>query len=58
LESDILATQKSLASKKRDLENAKNGSRLNSRAIIEIQLEVEALEDGLKRLNALKAELF
>lgn len=56
LQSDILATEKSLASKKAELDDAKCTVPLNSINIINLQIEVESLEDGLKRLNALKKE--
>ena len=56
LQSDILATEKSLAFKKAELEDAKCTVPLNSINIVNLQIEVESLEDGLKRLNALKKE--
>lgn len=56
LQSDILATEKSLASKKAELDDAKCSVPLNSSNIVNLQIEVESLEDGLKRLNALKKE--
>jgi hypothetical protein len=51
-----LATEKSLASKRAELDDAKCTVPLNSINIINLQIEVESLEDGLKRLNALKKE--
>lgn len=58
VQSDILQTEKSLAIKRRVLEAAKGEFPLNTQTIISLQVEVEALEDGLKRLEALRKELF
>lgn len=58
LQSDMIATRKSIAAKKRSLEIAKNAFPLNSKFIIDTQVELEGLEEGLKRLTALKTELF
>lgn len=58
LSADILATEQSLAAKKHELETAKGGFPFDSTKIINLQVEVEGLEDGLKRLNKLKADLF
>ena len=56
LQSDILATEKSLAAKKAEYEDAKQTVPLDSTKIVNLQIEVESLEDGLKRLNNLKKE--
>ena len=56
LQSDILATEKSLAVKKAEYEDAKQTVPLDSTKIVNLQIEVESLEDGLKRLNNLKKE--
>lgn len=56
LESDILATEKCLVSKKADLADAKCTAPLDTKKIIDLQIEVEAYEDGLKRLKNLKNE--
>jgi hypothetical protein len=37
---------------------AKSAESFNSQDVINAQLKVEGLEDGLKRLNGLLAELF
>lgn len=58
LESDILATNKSLATNKRKLLQQMSSIPLDSQSIINIQVEIEGLEDGLKRLNSLKEVLF
>ena len=56
LQSDILATEKLLAVKKAELEDAKCTVPLNSNNIVNLQIEVESLADGLKRLKALQKE--
>ena len=56
LNSDILATEQSLVNKKAELEDAKCTVPLNSMNIVNLQIEVESLEDGLKRLKALAKE--
>ena len=58
LESDILATKKSLASKESLLSSLKGKFPLDANSIVKAQVEVEGLEDGLKRLEALQKELF
>ena len=58
LQSDILATKKSAASKAKELNRLKDTFPLDSDAIIAAQVELEGLKDGLKRLEALKEELF
>lgn len=58
LSADILATERSLAAKKHELSTALGAFPFNSTNIINLQVEVEGLEDGLKRLNALKTQLF
>ena len=55
-QADRLATEKSLATKKAELEVAKTTSPLNMSNIINLQIEVESLEDGLKRMDALAKE--
>ena len=58
LDADILATKKSLAGEKASLIRLKSNFPLNAQDIIDTQLRIESLEDGLKRLGLLKAELF
>jgi hypothetical protein len=58
LDADILATKKSLAGEKASLVRLKSGFPLNVQQIIDTQLRIESLEDGLKRLGDLKLELF
>ena len=58
LQSDILATKKSLAKIRRDILKAKAEFPLNASKIIQLQTEAEGFEDGLKRLEELQAELF
>jgi len=57
LESDILATEKSIMEKKKMRNNILRGE-FDSQKIIECDIEIEAYQDGLKRLNQLKTELF
>lgn len=54
--SDVLATQKSLAAKKNELEVAKTSYPFSNKDIINLEIEVESLEDGLKRLKKLGEE--
>lgn len=55
-EADILATQRELDTKKAEFEDAKCEYPLNTQDLINLQIEIEALEDGLNRLNKLKEE--
>jgi hypothetical protein len=45
-----------LATKKAELEEAKTSYPIDTLKIINLQIEVESLEDGLKRLEILKKE--
>jgi hypothetical protein len=54
----VLATKKSIASVERDLLNWKSSFPLDAQRIIDIQVQLESLQDGLKRLQALQEELF
>lgn len=56
LAADISATKYALADKKDELEVAMTTSPLNTKTIINLQVEVENLEDGLSRLEKLKKE--
>ena len=58
LEADILATKRSLAANKQDLLKAKSAQPFDAQKIIDIQIRVEGLEDGLSRLLDLMEELF
>ena len=58
LQADVLATKRSLASSKQVLQAAKSARPFDSQAVINAQLQIEGLEDGLNRLNGLLAELF
>lgn len=58
LEADILATKRSLAASKQDLLKAKSAQPFDAQKIINIQIRVEGLEDGLSRLLNLMEELF
>ena len=55
-EADELATKRALAAKKKDLEDAKMTYPLNTKTIIDLQIEVEGLEDGIKRMGELRKE--
>ena len=57
LKSDILASKKSLVEAKNELSELKTAFPLDVDAILNAQVEVEALEDGIKRLEALQKEL-
>ena len=56
LAADISATKYALADKKDELEVAMTTSPLDTKTIINLQVEVENLEDGLSRLEKLKKE--
>ena len=58
LEADILATKRSLAGERATLVRYKSQFPLMAQYIIDSQIRIESLEDGLARLNALKQELF
>jgi hypothetical protein len=58
LNSDILATERSLSEAKRAVLIAKSTFPLDSQGILNAQSNVEAYENGLKKLNELKGELF
>lgn len=58
LASDILATKRSIVAAKQDVMMMKGRYPLDAKGIIDKQLVVEGYEEGLKRLEALKAELF
>ena len=58
LEADILATKRSLAGERATLVRYKSQFPLMAQHVIDSQIRIESLEDGLSRLNALKEELF
>lgn len=57
LASDILATKQALALAKKEAEEARNSVSFDSQKIINADLKVENLEDGLKRLGILGTEM-
>lgn len=58
LEADILATKRSLAGERSTLVRYKSQFPLMAQNVIDSQIRIESLEDGLARLTALKEELF
>ena len=56
LSADILATKRSLETKKADLEVAKTTCPLDTTKIVELMEEVESLKKGIKNLEALQKE--
>ena len=58
LQSDILATKQSKAKAEAELEAAKHTYPLDTQTIVKCQIELEAYEEGLSRLEALLKELF
>jgi hypothetical protein len=56
LNADILNTKRALATKKAELEEAKTSYPIDTQKIINLQIDVEAYQDGLKRLEILKKE--
>lgn len=55
-DADVLNTKRALATKKAELDEAKTSYPIDTLKIINLQIEVESLEDGLKRLEILKKE--
>ena len=55
-DADVLNTKRALATKKAELDEAKTSYPIDTLKIINLQIEVESLEDGLKRLETLKKE--
>jgi hypothetical protein len=58
LQQDIVATKRSLAEAEIRLLRTKSSIPFNSQAVVNAQIGVEGLKEGLARLNALDAELF
>lgn len=58
LQSDILATKQSRAKAEIELESAKHDYPLNAERIIACEIELDAYNEGLKRLEKLMKELF
>jgi len=58
LESDVLATKRLLAAKKQELLKPKSAQPFSAQRIIDVQIEIDGLEDGLSRLLNLMEELF
>ena len=55
-DADVLNTKRALATKKAELEEAKTSYPIDTLKIINLQIEVESLQDGLSRLMELKKE--
>ena len=55
-DADVLNTKRALATKNAELDEAKTSYPIDTLKIINLQIEVESLEDGLKRLEILKKE--
>jgi outer membrane protein TolC len=58
LQSDILATEQSVADAEDRLEAAKSSIQFSAQSVVTAQIELEQAQDGLKRIKALEAELF
>jgi septation ring formation regulator EzrA len=56
LSSDILATKKSLAEKKEELKVVKTTYPFDTMKYIQLSVEVEGLEEGLKRIEDIQKE--
>ena len=56
LQSDILATRKSLETKKAELQEAKTSYPLDAKRIVDLSLDIEGLEKGIKMLTKLQEE--
>lgn len=57
LQADLLASESALEDKKNKLAEVKTTYPLNVQDVINIQLDIEALEDGIKRTKCLQKEL-
>ena len=55
-DADVLNTKRALATKKAELAEAKTSYPINTQTIINLQLEVESYQDGLRRLMEVKKE--
>ena len=55
-DADVLNTKRALATKKAELDEVKTSYPIDTLKIINLQIEVESLEEGLKRLEILKKE--
>ena len=55
-DADVLNTKRALATKKAELEEAKTSYPIDTQKIINLQIDVEAYQDGLNRLMELKKE--
>ena len=58
LQQDIVATKRSLAEAEIQLLRTKSSIPFNSQSVVNAQIKVEGLKEGLTRLEALNAELF
>lgn len=58
VDGDILATKKEIASTKRELLDKKSQKPLNPKEVVKISQKLIGLQNGLKALEDLKAELF
>ena len=56
LQSDVLATKKSLESKKAELQDAKTTYPLDAKKIVDLIMDIEGLEKGITLLVALQKE--
>jgi hypothetical protein len=56
-EADLLETRKALEENKAELADLKTEYPLDVAKIIECQVDIEALEDGINRMNTLGKEL-
>ena len=57
LQADILSTEEALEDNKSKLEELETTYPLNTKAIIDTQIDIESLQEGIKRLNTLKEKL-
>ena len=55
-DADVLNTKRALAAKKAELEEDKTSYPIDTQKIINLQIDVEAYQDGLNRLMELKKE--
>lgn len=55
-DADVLNTKRALATKKAELDEAKTSYPIDTQKIINLQIEVESFEYGLRRLEILRKE--
>ena len=58
LQADLLSTKQSLVAKQKEVAVVRGTFPFSTQRVINLQIEVESLEDGVKRIEKLQSELF